>query len=125
MAGRVEVILAADLLFQLAHLGREELDRRPALGAYDVMMAAAIKLMLVAGHAVGERDHAGQPAFSQQFEGAIHGGKADLAVSLLDQAKKFVSGEVITGVEKRAQDGVALLRVFEADALEVAIENVL
>jgi hypothetical protein len=38
---------------------------------------------------------------------------------------KFVGGEVVAGFEKRAQDGVALRRLLEADALEVAVENVL
>src|SRR4029077_9712904 len=44
---------------------------------------------------------------------------------LLDQAMKLVGGEVIAGFEEGAEDGVALGRLFEADVLEMAVEDLL
>src|SRR5215472_12902895 len=84
VTGSVKTVFAADLLLQLADLGREEFDRGAAFCAHHVMVAAAVELVLVAGHAVRKRHHAGQPAFGQQFERAVDGGEAYLGVSFLD-----------------------------------------
>src|SRR5215467_8398615 len=88
-------------------------------------MTAAVELVLVARSAVRKWHHAGQPALGQQLQSSIHGGKPDLAVSFLDQAEEFVSGEMVARIEERAKDSVALLGMFQAYAFQVTIENIL
>jgi len=88
-------------------------------------MAAAVVLMFVTGDAVVEGDLAGQSALGQQLESAVDGGVADAGIFFLNEAVKFVGREMVARFEKRAQDGVALRRLFEADALEVLVENLL
>src|SRR5215471_10612434 len=120
VAGGQVVVLAADGLFDFSNLGREEFDRRAALGADHVVMAASIVLVLVAGDAVVEGDFAGEAGFGQQLECAVDGGESDVRVFFLDQAVKFVGGEMLARVEESSQDGIALAGLLEADALEVA-----
>jgi hypothetical protein len=38
---------------------------------------------------------------------------------------KLVDGEVLAGFEKGAQNGVALCRLFQADTLEMLMQNLL
>jgi hypothetical protein len=121
----IEVVFAADLFFQLAYFGREEFDRYSAVGAYHVMMAPAIELVFVTGDTVMESHFTGQAAFRQQLERSVHGGKTDLRVLLPSQAEEFIRGEMIAGLKKGAQDRVALIGMFEADTLQVAVKNVL
>ena len=116
---------AADFLFQLIDLLRKKLDRAAAFGANHVVMAAAIVLMLVAGNAVVERDFAGQAAFRQQLQSAVHGGVADTGILLLYQAVQFVDGKMVAGFEKGAENGIALRSLLQADALEVAVQDIL
>ncbi len=68
---------------------------------------------------------AGQSALGQQLESTVDGCVADAGVFLLDEAVQFVGGEVVAGFEEGAQDGIALSGLLEADALEVAVEDVL
>src|SRR5947209_12603890 len=90
-----------------------------------MMVAAAVELMLIAGHAVRKRDGAGQPALPQQFERAIDRGEADLRVFLAHQAEKLVSGKMVAGLQEGAQDSVTLVSVLQPDALQVPVKNVL
>jgi len=109
-------VLAANLLLDLSDLGREEFDRRAALGADHVVMAAAIVLMLVAGDAVVEGDFAGEAATGEEFEGAVDGGESDARIFFFDQAVQFVGGEMLARFDERAQDGIALSSLLQADA---------
>jgi hypothetical protein len=84
VAGSEIVILAADLLLQLADFRGKEFDGAAAIGAHHVVMAAAVVLMLVAGDAVVKGDFAGEATFGEQFEGSIDGGVADAGIFLLD-----------------------------------------
>src|SRR5262245_29386069 len=125
MAGSVEAIFAADLFLQLAYLRREELHRGAAFGTDHVMMAAAVELVFVAGGAVRERNSARQPALGQKFERTVYRGEADLGVALFHQAKKLVGGKMVARVEKRAQDGIALLGVLQTHTAEMPVKNIL
>src|SRR5262249_29317514 len=89
------------------------------------MVTAAVELMFVAGSTVRKRDGARQAAFSQQLERAVDGGEADLGVALFHQAEKLVGGEMVPRIEERAQDGVALLGMLEADTSQVFVKDVL
>src|SRR5205085_1073593 len=77
------MMLAPNLLFEFANFRREKFDRRAALGAHHVVMAAAIVLMLVAGDSVVERHFAGQAAISKQLQRAINGSESDVPVFFL------------------------------------------
>ena len=58
-------MLAADLLLELPHLGREELDRPAALRAHHVMVAAPVVLVLEARHPIVEGDFTRQAAVGE------------------------------------------------------------
>src|SRR5215831_7395819 len=119
------MVFAANLLFQLVDLQRKKFDRGVTLRADHVVMVAAIELVLITRHTVRERYSAGQPAFRQQLERTVNRGEADLGVFLTHQAEKLVSGKMIAGLKKSAQDGVALVSMLEPNALQVLIKNVL
>ena len=97
----------------------------PQLGADHVVMAAAVVLVLVAGDAVVKGDFAGQAALGQQLQRAVDGGVADAGVFFLHQAVKFVGGKMVAGFEEGAQDGVALRRLLQADALQMPVKDLL
>lgn len=119
------VILEADFLLELADFLRKKLNRVTTLCANHVVMAAAVVLMFVTGDAVVEGDFAGQTAFRQQFQRAVYGRIADARIFFLHQTMKFVGREVITGFEKRAQNGISLTGLLQADALQVFVEDIL
>jgi hypothetical protein len=119
------VVSTSDLLFQVAHFLRKELNRTATIGADHVVMAAAVVLMFLAGYAVVEGDLAGQAALAQKLQGAVHGGVADASVFLLYEAVEFIRGKVVAGLEKRAQDGIALRGLLQPNSLQMAMKNVL
>jgi len=125
VAGGEVVIAAADLLLELADFLGKEFDRTAALGADHVMVTAAIVLVLVAGDAVVKSDFAGKPALGEEFQGAVDGGVADAGIFFLHQAVKFVRRKVIASFEEGAENGIALGGLFEANFLEMAMEDVL
>lgn len=89
------------------------------------MVAAAVELVFVASHAVMEGNFAGQAALRQKLQGAIHRGESDLGIFFSRQAEQFVGGEVIARLEKGAKNGIALVRVLQAYALEMLVEYLL
>src|SRR5258708_1215477 len=111
------MVFAPDLFFQLVYLRREKLYRRVTFRADHVVVIAAIELVLITRHAVGERNGAGQSAFRQQLERAVNGGEADLGIFFAHEAKKLVGGEVIARLKKSAQDGIALVSMLKPDPL--------
>src|SRR5580704_670853 len=74
MAGGGVVVFASDLLLQSIHFRREELHRTAAFGAYHVMVAAAVVLMLVSRNPIVESYFAGQSTLGQQLQGAVDRG---------------------------------------------------
>ena len=118
-------MFAANFLLQLLYFAGEEFHRTTALGTDHVMMAAPVVLVLIARDAVMELDLAGQSAFGEKFQRAVNGGIPNAGVLLLNQAMKFVGGEMVAGLKKRAQDGVALRCLLQANAFEMAVENLL
>ena len=120
-----EVILAADFLLQLADFRREELDGTPAIGADHVVVAAPVVLMFVTGDPVMEGNFAGEATLGQQFQGTVYGGVSDARIFFLHQPMEFVGGEMVAGLQKCAQDRIALGSLFQADALEMTVQDVL
>src|SRR5690349_11667052 len=88
-------------------------------------MITAIKLVLIARHAVRKRNGAGQSAFRQQLERAVHRGESDLGIFLANEAEKLVSRKMVARLKKSAQNGVALVSMLESDALQVLIKDLL
>jgi hypothetical protein len=125
VASRREVVFTTDLLLQLADLGREEFDGTSAIGANHMVMTAPIVLMFESGNPVMEGDFAGQPTFGQEFQGSVDGGVPDAGVLFLHQAVQFVGGEVVAGLQKCAQDGVALGGLLQAYPFEMSMKNFL
>jgi hypothetical protein len=125
MPGGIKAMLARNVFLKLACFRGKELHGRSTVCTYHVMVAATIELVLVTRHAIMKCHLAGQPAFGQQLERAIHGGKADLGVLLPHQPKKLVSGKMVAGIQEGAQDGVSLLGMLQPHALEVLEENFL
>lgn len=125
MAGGEVVVCAADLLFELTYFLRKEFYGAAAFGADHVVMTAAIVLMFVAGDAVVEGNDARKTALGKQFERAVDRGVTDAGVFLLNEAVQFVGGEVIAGLQEGAENRVALASLFQADILEMAMEDVL
>jgi hypothetical protein len=125
VTGRRVVVSAPDFLLQLVHIAGKKFHRTPAFGTDHMVMAAPVVLMLVARDAIVEGDFASQSALGEQFKCAVDGGVADAGVLLLDEAVQFVGGEVVAGFKERAQDGIALRRLLQADALEVLVEDFL
>jgi hypothetical protein len=116
-------VLAAYLLLNAFDFGGKKLHRAAALGADHVMMIAPLVLVFVTRDAVVERHLAGQPTLGQQLQSAIHGGEPDALILFLDQAGQFVGGKMVARIEKSAQDGVALFRALQADALQMGMEH--
>jgi len=125
VARGIKVVFAPDLFFQLDYLGRKELHGSAAICADHVVMAAAVELVFIAGHAVRKWNCAGQAALCQQLKRAIDGGKADLGVFFSNQPEKLVRGKMVAGLKKGAQDGIALVCMLETYAFKVAIKNFL
>src|SRR5579864_7644146 len=115
MTSGVKMIPAANFLFQLSYFRRKEFDRSPAIGTHHMMMAAAVELVLVAGHSVMKSHLAGQATFRQQLQSSVDGGKSDLWVLLPRQAKKLIGGKMITGLQEGAEDGIPLVGMLQAD----------
>ena len=122
MASGDVVVLASNLLLDLSDFLREKFHRGATLGTDHVVMTAPVVLVLVARNAVVKSDFAGQPATRQQFQRPVNGGDADARVVFLDQAVQFVDGKMLPGFEKCPQNGIALLGLLQADALEVLQE---
>lgn len=125
MPGRVEAVFARDLLLQLSHLRREKFHGSAALCAHHVMMVATVELVFIPGDAVVKGHFTRQATFRQQFQSAIDSGEADLGVFAPDEPEKLVRGQMITGLEERAQNRVSLVSMFQADPLQVLVENLL
>jgi hypothetical protein len=125
VAGGQVVIALADFLLQLANFLGKKLNRTAALGADHVVVAAAVVLVLIARDAVVKGDFTGQAALGQQLERPINGGVADVRVFFLHQPMEFISGEMIPGLKKRAQDSIALPGLLQSDPLQMAVQNVL
>ena len=119
------VVFAANLLLEFIDFRREEFDRTSAVGADHVMVAATVVLMLVSGNAVVKGDFAGKPTLRQKFESAVNSGESDLWIFLLYQTMELVCGHVVAGLEKRLQDGVALLGMLQPDALQMTMQDLL
>ena len=90
-----------------------------------MMMAAAIVLMLVTRDAVVERDLAGESAFCQQLQRAIHRSKANARIAFAHELMKLFDGEVLVRFEECEEDGVTLLGPFQADAFEMLLKSIL
>jgi hypothetical protein len=125
MAGGFVVILVADFVLQLFDFVGEELDRTPAVCADHMVMASPVVLVLVASDAIVECHLARQPALGEQFESAIHSGVADLGIFLFDQPVKLFRGKVFASFEEGAEDRVALGSLFEANTLQMLMEDAL
>lgn len=125
MTRRVEAVLARDLLLQLSDLGREKFDGGTALCAHHVMVVPTVELVFIPRDAIMKSHFACQATLRQQLQRAIDGGKSDLGVFAPDQPEELVRGQVVTGFEERAQNGVSLVRVFQSDPLQVFVENLL
>ena len=123
MAGSEVLVFASHLAFDALDVGGEKFDRAAALGTDHVMMVAAIVLMLVAGDAIVEGDFAGQAAFGQKLQRAVYRRKADALILLAHQTVEIVRGEVVSGVEEGAQDGIALTGVLQADTMEMIVKH--
>jgi hypothetical protein len=65
MPRRRETMPSAHVLFDALDFGREELHRASTFGAYHVVMAAPVVLMLVARHAVMKFDCARKSTFGE------------------------------------------------------------
>jgi hypothetical protein len=119
------VVSVSNLLLETIDLGREKFYRTATPGADHVMVAAAVVLVLVAGNSIMKSDFAGQTAFRQQFQGAVNCGETDAGIFLLHQSVQFVSREVLSGFEESSQDSVALRSMFQADPLQMPMQNLL
>lgn len=120
VAGGQVVMLSANFLFYFSNLGGEKLHRSTALRAHHVVMIASVVLVLVTGDTVVESHLTGKAAAGQEFQCPVHGGKADAVVFLLHEAVQLVRRKMFASFEKSAEDGVALLRLLQADASEMA-----
>ena len=123
VAGGDVAVFVSNFLFQAIHLGREELDRAAALGANHMMVTATIVFVLVAGDAIVKRDFAGQATLSQQLKRAVDGREAYLRILFLHQPVQFVGREMFTSFQEGAQNGVALLGMFQSHALEMPMQD--
>lgn len=117
------MMLTADLLFQLIHCRREELDRAPAPCANHVVMDPTVVLVLETRDAVRKGDLAGETALGQQLQCAVNRRDTYLRIFSLHQAVKLVGREMVAGFEKSSKDCVPLLGVLETDFLEVTMED--
>lgn len=123
VAGRCVLIPATDFIFDVPYFRRKKLNRTSALRAHHVMVTAAVILVFIAGDAVVKSNLTRQSTLRQQLQSAVNRGKADAAVFFLNQAMKFVKGEMLARLEKRLQDRVALGGLLQADAFQVAVQN--
>ena len=125
MAGGIEVILAANLFFELGYFRGEELDGDATVSAYHMMMAAPVKLVFIACHTIMKSYFTGQTAFGQQFQGTVDRGEPNLGVLFPGEPEKFISRKMIAGLKKGAQNGVALLGMLQANALKMPVKDLL
>ncbi len=125
VAGGQIVISAADFLLKLSNFLRKEFDRTAAFRADHVVMAAAVVLMLIARNAVVKSNFGSEAAFGKKLQRAIDSGVADPGVLFLDETVKFVGRKMVPGLEKSAENRVALRRLLKADLLQVTMKDVL
>ena len=125
MAGGIEMILAANLFFELGYFRGEELDGDATVSAYHMMMAVPVKLVLIAGHTIMKSYFTGQTAFGQQFQGTVDRSEANFGIFLPRETEKFISRKMIAGLKKGAQNGVALLGMLQANALKMPVKDLL
>jgi hypothetical protein len=121
----IEVVFAANFLLQFTNLGGEELNRDSALRANHVVMIAAIELVFVARNTVVKSDLTSQSTFGQQLERAINSCETDLGIFFPGETEKFVGGEMVARLKERAENRVALIGMFQPNALQMFIENLL
>jgi hypothetical protein len=119
------VVGEANLLLEFVDFGRKELYRTPTFGTDHVMVAAAVVLMFVASDSIVKSDFAGQAAIDEQFQSTVDGSESDARIFFSDQAMKLVEGKMLAGFEEGAQNSIALRRVFQANAFEMAVQNIL
>ena len=89
------------------------------------MVTATVVLVLVAGDAIVEGDFACQSAFGEKFERAVDGGKSNARIALPHELVKLFSREMLVGLEKGEQDGIALLSLLQTDTFQVLMETLL
>lgn len=116
---------ASDFLFQLIHFPGKEFHGTAALRANHMVMTAPVVLVFEAGNAIVEGDFAGESTLRQQLERAINRGVTNASIFLLHQAVQFISGEMVSGFQKRSQDRIALCRLLQADTLKMPVEDFL
>src|ERR1700686_2829126 len=118
MPGSQVAIFTPDFLLHLTYITRKKFDRAPALGAYHVVMAAPVVLVLIACDAVVEGNFAGQSALRKQFQRTVNGRVPDAPIFFLHQAMQLVGGEVITGLQKGSQDAIPLRGLLQPNPLQ-------
>lgn len=124
MACRLVTVLFADVFLDFFNFWREELYGTAALCTYHVVMIAAIELVFIARNSVMEGYLARQSTFAQQLQGPIDGREPDPRIFLLYQPEELIGGEMVARLHKRAQDGIALPGMFQANFAQVFMEDV-
>ncbi len=119
------MVLVTDLLLDFSHFRREEFDGGSALGANHMVMIAAIVLVLIASDTVVKGNLAGQATAGEKLKRPVNRGETDAVVFLLDEAVQFVGREMLTRFQERAQDGIALLGLLQANAAQMPEEDFL
>ncbi len=125
MASRPIIEFAANFLLQTIDFRRKELDRTAASGTNHVVVTAAVVLMLKSRFAIVELYLTGQTAFGEELQCPIDSGHPNPSIASLNQAVQLVSGKMVASLQKRLQDGIALVRLLESYPLQMLTEDIL
>jgi hypothetical protein len=118
----LKVELSCDFILLVFDNFAVKLDQLTALGADQMVVMLMIVIMLVSFAAVAQPLFARQPAFVQQFERSIDGGKADARVFGLDKVVQIFSAQMSFGFEKNFKDQLALRCFLKTRAPQVIEE---
>src|SRR5262245_1690935 len=106
-----------DLVLQALDLVVLELEDEAALHADQVIVMVADDL--VASRAVAELALDGEPGIDQQLERAVHGGVADLGLTLAHLEQQLIDRDVVARAQELLDDRLALRGDVETAILDV------
>ncbi len=120
----VETVSVGNFILQPLDIRTDELQNRAALDANHVIVVGVTKFVLEASQAVSELDRIGELRIAEHFQRSIDCSASDPRVFAMDHPVEVIHGHMTAGLQEVLQNGLALLRMFEAILREVFVEDV-
>lgn len=108
-----EPVCVRDLVLEPLDVGAQELENRPALGAYHVVVVGVAKLVLETRQPVLELDRTRELGIDEDLERTIDRRSTDAGMVSTNDPVEIIHGHVATGLEEVLEDDLALTRMLE------------